>query len=120
MSLYDSIIRPALFKLPTETVHEIGINALRYGLASDFVQNQFAKRFESNEFGELKRFGLTFKNPLGMAAGFDKNGVVVNQLAALGFGFIEVGTVTFDPQKGNDKPRLFRLPKDQALINRLG
>ena len=63
---------------------------------------------------------MKFKNPLGIAAGFDKNGVVVNQLAALGFGFVEVGTVTFNPQKGNEKPRLFRLPEDKALINRLG
>jgi dihydroorotate dehydrogenase len=120
MSLYDSIIRPALFKLPTETAHEIGINFLRYGLSSEILQNQFAKQFECNVFGQLKRFGLTFKNPFGMAAGFDKNGIVVNQLAALGFGFVEVGTVTFKPQKGNEKPRLFRLPQDQALVNRLG
>jgi dihydroorotate dehydrogenase len=120
MSFYDSIIRPALFNLSAETAHEIGIHALQYGLASEFAQNQFAKRYECNWFGELKRFGLTFKNPLGMAAGFDKNGIVVNQLAALGFGFVEVGTVTFNPQNGNDKPRMFRLPNDKALINRLG
>ena len=60
------------------------------------------------------------ENPIGIAAGFDKNGIVVNQLASLGFGFVEVGTVTLKPQKGNEKPRLFRLPEDQALINRLG
>ncbi len=120
MSLYDSIIRPLLFSLPTETAHEIGINALRYGGASAFIQRQLAKRFEGNECGELNRFGLTFKNPLGVAAGFDKNGVVVKQLSALGFGFVEVGTVTLRAQKGNEKPRLFRLPEDQALINRLG
>ena len=120
MSLFDSIIRPTLFKLSPETAHEIGIHTLQYGLSSETLQNQFAKRFECNEFGNLERFGLTFKNPLGMAAGFDKNGIVVNQLAALGFGFVEVGTVTFKPQKGNDKPRLFRLPQDKALINRLG
>ena len=71
-------------------------------------------------FGKIERFGLKFSNPLGIAAGFDKNGVVVNQLAALGFGFVEAGTVTYEPQPGNTKPRLFRLPKDQALINRLG
>lgn len=118
--MYQKLIRPLLFNLPTEMAHEIGINTLRYGLSSEIVQNQFAKRFECNEFGELNRFGLTFKNPFGMAAGFDKNGVVVNQLAALGFGFVEVGTVTFKPQQGNDKPRLFRLPVDKALINRLG
>lgn len=120
MSLYDSIIRPTLFNLPPETAHEIGINSLRYGLASETLQNQFAKRFECNEFGDLERFGLTFKNPLGMAAGFDKNGIVVNQLASLGFGFVEVGTVTFKPQPGNEKPRMFRLPEDRGLINRLG
>jgi dihydroorotate dehydrogenase len=68
----------------------------------------------------VERFGLTFPNPLGMAAGFDKNGAVVDQLADLGFGFVEVGTVTLEPQPGNEKPRLFRLPEDKALINRLG
>lgn len=120
MSLYDSIIRPTLFNLSPETAHEIGINSLRFGLASETLQDQFAKRFECNEFGKLKRFGLSFKNPLGMAAGFDKNGIVVNQLAAIGFGFVEVGTVTFKPQPGNEKPRMFRLPEDKALINRLG
>lgn len=120
MSLYDSFIRPTLFSLSPEMAHEIGINSLRYGLASETLQNQFAKRFECDEFGDLKRFGLTFKNPLGMAAGFDKNGIVVNQLASLGFGFVEVGTVTFKPQPGNEKPRMFRLPEDKGLINRLG
>jgi dihydroorotate dehydrogenase len=68
----------------------------------------------------LERFGLKFRNPLGIAAGFDKNGRVVNQLASLGFGFVEVGTVTFEPQPGNPKPRLFRLPDEGALVNRLG
>lgn len=120
MSLYESFIRPALFRLPTESAHEIGIRALRFGLSSGIMQKQVAKYFECHEFGELNRFGLVFKNPFGIAAGFDKNGTVVNQLSALGFGFVEVGTVTFEPQAGNDKPRLFRLPKDQALINRLG
>lgn len=120
MSFYNSIIRRLLFQLPAETAHEFGIHTLQYGLTSEIVQKEFAKRFECNEFGDLNRFGLTFKNPLGIAAGFDKNGIVVNQLSAIGFGFVEVGTVTFKPQKGNDKPRLFRLPQDKALINRLG
>lgn len=120
MSIYKSIIRPILFKLPTETAHELGINAMRYGLSSEFLQNNLAKRNECSEFGELERFGLRFKNPFGIAAGFDKNAVVANQLSAFGFGFIEVGTTTFYPQKGNEKPRLFRLPKDLALINRAG
>lgn len=120
MSIYKSIIRPLLFKLPTETAHEIGMESLKIGLGSKFARNLFAGRFADQSFGEIERFGLTFKNPLGVAAGFDKNGRVVNQLAALGFGFTEVGTVTYLPQEGNPKPRLFRLPEDKALINRLG
>jgi dihydroorotate dehydrogenase len=113
--LYNNIIRPLLFKLSPETAHEIGIEFMKLGLSS-----WTAPADEAADFGEIERFGLKFKGPLGMAAGFDKKGVVVNQLGALGFGFVEVGTVTFDPQKGNEKPRLFRLPGDKALINRLG
>lgn len=121
MSFYQTFILPLFFKIPAETAHEIGIETLKIGLAAKFTQDFIAKRFAVSEsFGELERFGLTFKNPLGVAAGFDKNGIVVNGLAALGFGFVEVGTVTFYPQKGNEKPRLFRLPDDKALINRLG
>lgn len=116
---YKKIVRPLLFSLPTETAHEIGLQTLRFGLGAEFARNFARGRAEAESFG-LRRFGLTFKNPLGMAAGFDKNGMVVNQLAALGFGFVEIGTVTFYPQKGNEKPRLFRLPPDYALINRLG
>ncbi|MCY7377055.1 MAG: quinone-dependent dihydroorotate dehydrogenase [Pyrinomonadaceae bacterium] len=120
MSFYPKIIRPLLFKVAPEAAHEFGIEALRIGLNSKVAQDFTAKRFAVESFGEIERFGLRFNNPLGVAAGFDKNGVVVNQLAALGFGFVEVGTVTFNPQKGNEKPRLFRLPEDKALINRLG
>ena len=119
-NLYRRLVRPAAFALDAETAHEIGIESLRLGLASEFAQRMAAKRFSCDGFPKIERFGLTFANPLGMAAGFDKNGIVVNQLAALGFGFVEVGTVTLHPQKGNDKPRLFRLTEDQALINRLG
>jgi dihydroorotate dehydrogenase len=118
--LYQKIIRPLLFRLPTETAHEFGIESLKIGLGAGVVRDLATKRFAAETFGELKRFGLTFKNPLGVAAGFDKNGKVVNQLATLGFGFVEVGTVTFEAQEGNAKPRLFRLPEDEALINRLG
>lgn len=109
-----------LFRISPETAHEFGIEALKIGLSSKPAQDFAAGRLASKSFGDIERFGLKFKNPLGIAAGFDKNGVVVNQLAALGFGFVEVGTVTFNPQKGNEKPRLFRLPEDNALINRLG
>ncbi len=103
-----------LFGLDAERAHELGIEAMRMGLTAPFGG------VETTSFGEIERFGLRFANPLGIAAGFDKNGVVVNQLASLGFGFVEVGTVTFEPQPGNPKPRMFRLPKDQGLINRLG
>lgn len=118
--LYEKLFRPILFNLSPETAHEIGIESLKIGLGSKLARKIAAKRFAVDAFGELERFGLKFKNPLGIAAGFDKNGVVVNQLAALGFGFVEIGTVTFNPQSGNEKPRLFRLPEDKALINRLG
>ncbi len=109
-----------LFKVSPETAHELGIEALRIGLSTKLAQRFASQRYVCESLGEIKRFGLKFKNPLGIAAGFDKNGVAVNQLAALGFGFVEVGTVTINPQKGNEKPRLFRLPQDKALINRLG
>ncbi|HVF46371.1 MAG TPA: quinone-dependent dihydroorotate dehydrogenase [Pyrinomonadaceae bacterium] len=112
MSFYSSIIRPLMFRLPAETAHDLGIRALRLG--------RFVREEDGAPFGPLERFGLTFKNPIGMAAGFDKNALVVDQLCSLGFGFVEVGTVTFKAQAGNPKPRLFRLPADRALINRLG
>ena len=108
---FEKFIRPILFSLPAETAHEMGIEALRTGLMP---------RPPEVHFEEIERFRLKFQNPLGGAAGFDKNGVVVDQLARLGFGFVEVGTVTHEPQSGNPKPRLFRLPEDKALINRLG
>jgi dihydroorotate dehydrogenase len=113
-SFWKKIIRPLAFAFDPETVHELGIEAMRLGVAG-----RFASDF-TNEFGPIERFRLSFRNPLGVAAGFDKNGRVVDQLASLGFGFVEVGTVTLEAQPGNEKPRLFRLPDDQALINRLG
>lgn len=120
MSLYESILRPLLFRLPPETAHELGLGLLRHGLGMAPARFAAKKSCETEGFGKIERFGLKFPNPLGVAAGFDKNGVVVEQLSALGFGFVEVGTVTLDPQGGNPKPRVFRLPQDQALINRLG
>lgn len=113
--LYEKVIRPALFRLDAERAHELGMRSLEKGWASIFDVADTSFGFEPIEL-----FGLKFANPLGVAAGFDKNGSVVNQLATLGFGFIEVGTVTYRPQPGNPRPRMFRLPDDQALINRLG
>jgi len=112
--LWDKLLRPLAFKMDAESAHERGIRALEAGLAAPFYSE------ETDPILECSRFGLTFRNPLGIAAGFDKNGVVVEPLARLGFGFVEVGTVTARPQPGNPKPRLFRLPDDNALINRLG
>lgn len=112
---WDKIARPVMFGLDAERAHEIGVAAMRRRMASPFYVSD-----NSFGFGEINRFGLKFSNPLGLAAGFDKNGVVVDQLSSLGFGFVEVGTVTYESQAGNEKPRLFRLPDDKALINRLG
>ena len=114
------LLRPILFNLPAETAHEFALESLRIGLRWEILQRKFAENFLRSPFGVIECFGLKFKNPVGVAAGFDKNGVAANQLAALGFGFVETGTTTFHSQPGNDKPRLFRLPKDKALINRAG
>lgn len=108
-------MRPAMFRMDAEPAHELGMRALRSGFAAPFYAD--AGGFG---VGPVRRFGLEFANPVGIAAGFDKNAAAVNQLASLGFGFVEVGTVTHKPQMGNPKPRMFRLPEDGALINRLG
>jgi len=120
LSLYRSIVRPILFRLPAESAHEFALKSLRLGLSSADARNVIARRFQSELFGTIDRFGLSFRNPIGLAAGFDKNGTAAQALATLGFGFIEVGTVTNEAQPGNPKPRVFRLPRDRALINRLG
>lgn len=115
--VYRSLLRPILFSLPPETAHELALHSLsllRLKSVRDFV----AERFEVEN--PITCFGLSFRNPVGLAAGFDKNGIALQPLAALGFGFIEAGTVTFHPQPGNTRPRLFRLSLDQALINRAG
>jgi dihydroorotate dehydrogenase len=117
---YRSILRPLLFRLPPERAHEAALDALALTLGSEWARRIAAQRFDRAPFGELRRFGLKFSNPVGLAAGFDKNGTAARYLAALGFGFIEVGTVTHQPQPGNARPRLFRLPLDLALINRQG
>lgn len=119
LSLYR-IIRPILFRLPPETAHELAVAFLTSTLKSQTIRSLVERRTRTEAFGKLNRFGLEFTNPVGLAAGFDKNGTAAQALAALGFGFIEVGTVTSKAQPGNPKPRLFRLPRDRALINRLG
>src|SRR5436309_5172534 len=118
--LYRSIAGPILFRLPAETAHEFALRSLSVTLGNKSVRNLVAHRFQREHFGKLHRFGLEFRNPFGLAAGFDKNGAAAQALAAFGFGFIEVGSVTSEPQPGNPQPRLFRLPRDRALINRAG
>jgi dihydroorotate dehydrogenase len=116
--LYRSLLRPLLFRLRPETAHELALNSL--SISPKLTKTLLGDRFKRSPFGKLRRFGLTFSNPVGLAAGFDKNGIALESLAALGFGFIEAGTVTYQPQPGNKRPRLFRLPFDKALINRAG
>src|SRR5215510_3389888 len=111
--VYRSLLRPLLFRLPPETAHELALHSL--SLAPPKL---LAKRGLTQN--PISKFGLLFSNPVGLAAGFDKNGIALRPLAALGFGFIEAGTVTYHPQPGNPRPRLFRLSEDQALINRAG
>ena len=117
--VYRSLVRPLLFRLPPETAHELALHSLSL-LSSKTLNDLLARRYASGPSIRIHRFGISFPNPVGLAAGFDKNGIALPALAALGFGFIEAGTVTFHPQPGNPRPRLFRLPKDRALINRAG
>jgi dihydroorotate dehydrogenase len=119
--MYKLLIRPVLFLFSPETIHHFTFKALKI-LGS--IPGVFAliKSYYSISDKQLERtlFGITFKNPVGLAAGFDKDAILIDELAAFGFGFIEIGTLTPKPQPGNDKPRLFRLPEDQAIINRMG
>ena len=115
---YERFVRPLLFLFDPETAHHLAINCLR--LASRFSPALGPLRSFEPPAKPIDLFGLTFRNPVGLAAGFDKNGVALPAWAALGFGFIEIGTVTAKPQPGNSKPRIFRYPEQRALINRLG
>src|SRR5436309_1324460 len=115
---YEMLIRPLLFSLDAETAHHFTITLLRHGSKFDLALRAL-KAFQPSPKPKAL-FGLNFPNPIGLAAGLDKNGVAIPAWAALGFGFIEVGTVTAKAQPGNPRPRIFRLPEQQALINRLG
>ncbi|UHQ24814.1 quinone-dependent dihydroorotate dehydrogenase [Lysobacter sp. 5GHs7-4] len=111
-----SLARPFLFGLDAERAHGLGLTALEtaYRTGLNPLLSSRPKPFPT------KAFGLTFPNPVGLAAGLDKNGAHIDALLALGFGFVEIGTVTPRPQEGNPKPRMFRLPEHEAVINRLG
>ncbi|MFN3786184.1 MAG: quinone-dependent dihydroorotate dehydrogenase [Thiothrix sp.] len=110
-----NLLRDALFLLPAETSHHFALNSLNLAYTAGLLgePRPFAGR-------SVRVMGIDFPNPVGLAAGLDKNGAYIDALAALGFGFIEIGTVTPRPQPGNPKPRLFRLPQAQGIINRMG
>lgn len=115
------VLRNTLFLFPPEWVHYLSMNCLKF-LCSIGLKKLIASVFGRGAVvkGEWLLCGLKFKNPVGLGAGFDKNAKYLRELEALGFGFVEIGTVTPLPQPGNDKPRVFRLPEDKALINRMG
>ena len=119
--MYKSIIRPILFQFDPEGVHHFTFSFLKFSckipLVSQILRSCFVVKEEKLE---REVFGLKFPNPVGLAAGFDKDAKLYKELSHLGFGFIEIGTVTPKAQPGNEKPRLFRLKKDKGIINRMG
>ncbi len=119
--MYKGIIRPLLFLLRPETVHHLVVALIKFFFAIPFVKPLVRAIYTTGDV-KLHRevFGLTFENPVGLAAGFDKNATFYRQFAAFGFSFVEVGTATPVGQPGNPRPRSFRLPADKALINRMG
>ena len=118
---YKLILKPFFFSLDAEKAHHLSFKLTKLFFKLPFVKTITRSVFDlKNTKLEKELFGLTFKNPVGLAAGFDKDGKNIEELGCFGFGFIEVGSVTPKPQEGNDAPRIFRLPKDEAIINRMG
>lgn len=119
--MYKSLIRPLLFLLSPESAHHFTFTLLKFLLAIPGMKQIFRMlfSFDSPKL-EKELFGIKFKNPIGLAAGFDKDAKMIDEFACLGFGFIEIGTITPVGQPGNEQPRLFRLPQDSSLINRMG
>lgn len=115
-----ALLRSILFLFDAEKVHGFSMGLLKLACSIPLKRRILASWFNPGKGLEKEVFGLRFPNPVGLAAGFDKNASHLRELAVLGFGSIEIGTVTPEPQPGNDKPRLFRLPEDRALINRMG
>ena len=122
MSFYSAVVRPILFLFDPETIHSFTINWLSLLGKIPGVQSVIKCRYKVKYDSALERevFGIKFPHPVGLAAGLDKNAQAYEMLGAMGFAFVEVGTVTPRPQIGNPKPRLFRLKKDKGLINRMG
>lgn len=119
--IYKSIVRPLLFKMEAEKAHETILNTGSFvserALLKSLVRSTYG--YQSPRL-EQQLWGLNFRNPIGLAAGFDKNGEITELIEALGFGYTEVGSITANPSTGNPKPRTFRLRKDRSLINRMG
>ncbi len=122
MSFYSAVVRPVLFLFNPETIHTFTINWLSFFEKIPGVQSYLQWRFgvKPNPVLERELFGMKFSHPVGLAAGLDKNARAFHALGSMGFSFVEVGTVTPRPQPGNPKPRLFRLPNDKGIINRMG
>ncbi|MTI24919.1 quinone-dependent dihydroorotate dehydrogenase, partial [Fulvivirga kasyanovii] len=119
--MYKTFLRPLFFKFDPEKIHYFTFDMLRSAGKVPGIKGLWRKLYNVEDQSlERQFFGLTFKNPVGLAAGFDKDAKLIDELDCFGFGFIEIGTVTPKAQPGNDKPRLFRLPADQAIINRMG
>lgn len=119
--MYKLLVKPYLFSLDPEKAHYKALKLHKLALSIPLVNLAFKrKKIHDHERLQKQVFGLSFPNPVGMAAGFDKDALFMHQLAEIGFGFVEVGTVTPKAQSGNDKPRLFRLKQDEALLNRMG
>lgn len=119
MNFYP-LIKPLLFSMDPEAAHHFTISRLKTAGKLPFLLNMVAGNQPQHPSLHRNLLGLDFPNPIGLAAGLDKNAEVIDEMGAMGFGFIEIGTLTPKPQPGNDKPRLFRLVKDEALINRMG
>lgn len=119
--MYKHLIKPLFFLFDPEKIHHFVFKTIQLAFKIPLVKGLCKLMFVKNDKRlEKNMFGLPFKNPVGLAAGFDKNALLFDELECLGFGFVEIGTVTPRPQEGNPKPRLFRLPEDEALINRMG
>ena len=119
--MYKAFVKPALFNLDAERAHHLVFDNLRRAARLPGAKALLRGLYDFQDPSLAREvFGLKFPNPVGLAAGFDKNAALTDELATLGFGFVEIGTVTPRPQAGNPQPRLFRLPQDEALVNRMG
>ncbi len=117
---YKYILKPVLFSIDPERAHYLAMDVFNFLHILPFGEKIIRALYLNGNGQPVYKLGLSFPNPVGLGAGFDKNAKYIRALSSLGFGFIEIGTVTPRPQNGNEKPRLFRLPEDEALINRMG